>query len=129
MGLFDTRRKQLEALEREVISNPSPQNMVALVEKYIAAGDERRALDVAKRAIERFPDSEACVHSYQNVRKLQLQSSIQDLNKKLRKKPTAENYERLAALYLDELENRNQAFEIAKDGLEQFPEAEGLHYI
>jgi hypothetical protein len=38
MGLFDgTKRRHLNDLEREVLANPTPQNMVSLIERYMAA--------------------------------------------------------------------------------------------
>lgn len=127
--MFGTRRKQIEALEREVISNPTPQNMVALVERLIAAGQEDRALDFARKAVDRFPDSEQCNAVYQNVRRVQLQSQIQDLNRELRRNPTAAHYEQLSNLYLWDLGNLNKAFEIAMEGLTKFPKSDGLHLI
>ena len=129
MGIFDTKRKQLEKLEREVLGNPTPQNMVSLAERYMAAGDEGKALDVARKAVEKFPDSEKCKITYQNVRKVQLQSEIQSLNKALRSNPGKSHYERLADLYHRDLGNRNKAFEIALEGLTKFPNSDGLHSI
>ena len=129
MGIFDTKRKQLENLEREVLGNPTPQNMVALAERYMAAGDEDKALDVARKGVEKFPDSEKCKITYQNVRKVQLQSEIQTLNKALRSTPGKSHYERLADLYYRDLGNRNKAFEIALEGLTKFPNSDGLHSV
>ncbi len=129
MGLFDSKRRQLEDLEREILANPTPQNMVSLVERYMAAGDDRKALDVAKKAVEKFPDSEKVQVTYQNVRKLQLQSEIQEINKALRRNPSKTHYERLADIYHRELGNRNKAFETALEGLAKFPASDGLHML
>ncbi len=129
MGLFETKRRQLDELEREVLSNPTPQNIVALVERYMAVGDERKALDMAKKAVDKFPDSEKCQTTYQNVRRLQLQSEIQELNKALRKGPTKGHYERLADIYYRELVNRTKAFEVTLEALAKFPNSDGLHMI
>ena len=75
MGLFDSsRRRQLDDLEREVLANPTPQNMVSLIERYMAAGQEDKALEMAKKACEKFPNSEKVQVTFQNVRRLQLQS-------------------------------------------------------
>jgi tetratricopeptide (TPR) repeat protein len=130
MGLFDsTKRRHLDDLEREVLANPTPQNMVSLVERYMAAGKEDKALEVSRKAVEKFPDSEKCQTTYQNVRKLQLQAEIQDLNKSLRRAPSKSHYERLADIYHRELGNRNKAFETALEGLAKFPASDGLHMI
>ena len=129
MGFFDSKRKQVLAQEREVLGNPTPQNMVSLVERFMALGDEAKALEVARKAVEKFPDSEKVQTTFQNVRKVQLQSEIQDLNRGIRTAPRKTQYERLADLYYRELGNRNKAFEIALEGLTKFPNSDGLHMV
>src|SRR5262245_21004209 len=129
MGIFDTSRRRLEALEHEVLSNPTPQNMVALAESYARAGDLRHALDVAKRAVEKFPDSEGCARTYQLVRKQQFATELQELRRAIRTSPTQQHYERLATIYLSELGDRNTALEVAMEGLHKFPSSESLHLI
>jgi tetratricopeptide (TPR) repeat protein len=119
----------LDDLEREVLANPTPQNMVALIERYMAAGQGDKALDVARKAVEKFPNSEKVQTGYQNVRRLQLQSEITELNKLLRKSPSRAHYERLADIYHRELGNRTKAFEVALEGLAKFPASDGLHMI
>jgi tetratricopeptide (TPR) repeat protein/predicted regulator of Ras-like GTPase activity (Roadblock/LC7/MglB family) len=129
MGLFDSKRRQLDDLEREVLANPTPQNMVSLVERYMAAGNEEKALEVARKAVEKFPDSEKCQTTYANVRRLQLQAEITELNRVIRKSPSRSHYERLADIYHRELGNRTKAFETALEGLAKFPSSDGLHMI
>ncbi len=129
MALFGGRQKQLDVLEREVLSNPTPQGMVTLVERYVAAGDEERALEIARRAVDRFPDNEKCQAAFENVRKLQLQLEIQELNRSIRANPSKRDYERLADIYHHELGNRTKAFETALEGLVKFPSSDGLHSI
>ena len=129
MGFFDSKRKQVLAQEREVLGNPTPHNMVSLVERFMALGDETKALEFARKAFEKFPDSEKVQTTFQNVRKVQLQSEIQDLNRGIRTAPKKSQYERLADLYYRELGNRNKAFEIALEGLAKFPNSDGLHMV
>ena len=130
MGLFDSsRRRQLDDLEREVLANPTPQNMVSLIERYMAAGQEDKALEMARKACEKFPNSEKVQVTFQNVRRLQLQSEITEINKSLRKGPSRAHYERLADIYHRELQNRTKAFEVALEGLAKFPVSDGLHMI
>ena len=110
MGLFDTKRRQLDGLEREVLGSPTPQNMISLIERYMAAGAEDKAVDVARKAVEKFPNSEKVQNTYQNVRRVQLQSEITEINKSLRRSPSRAHYERLADIYHRELGNRTKAF-------------------
>jgi thioredoxin-like negative regulator of GroEL len=130
LGLFDSsRRRQLDDLEREVLANPTPQNMVSLIERYMAAGQEDKALEMARKACEKFPNSEKVQVTFQNVRRLQLQSEISEINKSLRKGPSRAHYERLADIYHREMGNRTKAFEVALEGLAKFPVSDGLHMI
>jgi tetratricopeptide (TPR) repeat protein len=130
MGLFDTsRRKQLDDLEREVLANPTPQNMVSLIERYMAAGSQDKAADVGRKAVEKFPNSEKVQNTYQNVRRVQLQAEITEINKSLRKNPSRAHYERLADIYHREIGNRTKAFETALEGLTKFANSDGLHLI
>ena len=130
MGLFDgTKRRQLNDLEREVLANPTPQNMVSLIERYMAAGDEAKALEMARKAVEKFPNSEKVQTTFQNVRRLQLQAEITEISKALRRSPGKSLYERLASIYHSELGNRTKAFETALEGLAKFPQSDGLHLI
>src|SRR5258708_26054671 len=130
MGLFDgTKRRHLNDLEREVLANPTPQNMVSLIERYMAAADEAKALEMARKAVEKFPNSEKVQTTYQNVRRLQLQAEITEITKALRRTPGKSLYERLASIYHSELGNRTKAFETALEGLAKFPQSDGLHLI
>lgn len=128
MGLFDTR-KRLQELEQEVQRSPTPVNMVNLIEKYLATGQDDRALDMAKKAVDRFPDSEKCAAAYENIQRMRLQRDIVELNQAIRRTPARTHYERLADIYLQELGNRNKAYELALEGLQKFPQSDGLHLI
>ena len=129
MGIFDTGRRRLESLEREVLSNPTPQNMVSLAENYARLGDWSRAEEVAKKAVEKFPDSEKCALTFQYVRKNRFQSEIQELNRSIRTRPQAQQYERLGQIYLSELADKNRALELAQEGLLKFPSSDVLHVV
>jgi len=130
MGLFDgTKRRHLNDLEREVLANPTPQNMVSLIERYMAAGDEAKALEMARKSVEKFPNSEKVQTTFQNVRRIQLQAEITEISKALRRSPGKSLYERLASIYHSELGNRTKAFETALEGLAKFPQSDGLHLI
>lgn len=128
MGLFDTK-KRLDDLERQVQTSPTPVNMVSLIEKYMAAGDEAKALEWARRAVERFPDSEKCAATFENIQKMRLQREIVELNQALRKNPSKTHYEKLASIYLYDLGNRNKAYELALEGVTKFPQSDGLLLI
>jgi tetratricopeptide (TPR) repeat protein len=130
MGLFDgTKRRQLNDLEREVSANPTPQNMVSLIERYMAAGDEAKALEMARKAIEKFPNSEKAQTTVSERPAPAAPGEITEISKALRRSPGKSLYERLASIYHSELGNRTKAFETALEGLAKFPQSDGLHLI
>lgn len=128
MGFFGASKK-FDGMEREVLSNPTPMNMVSLVERYMAAGEEDKALETAKKAVEKFPNSEKCQSTFQNVRRMQLQVEIQDLNKAIREGGHKKDFERLAEIYHRDLGNRTKAFEIAQEGLAKYQQSDTLQTI
>ena len=129
MGLFDTSQRRIDGLAREVLSNPTPQNMVALAESFARMQKWEQAFEVAKRAVEKFPDSEKCALTYQYVRKTQFQTQIQEINKIIRTRPQQSDYDKLARIYLEDLNDRGKALEVALEGLVKFPSSDSLHWI
>jgi tetratricopeptide (TPR) repeat protein len=131
MGLFDVFRSKgdLERMEREATVNPTAANLTALAERYLAGGDLDRALETAKRALDEFPDSERARNTYQTIRRLQLQNRIRDLQRRVTGVTTAADFEILANLYYRELGDRDKALDIIRQGLERFPQSEGLHFL
>ncbi len=129
MGIFDSTHKRVNALEHEVHANPTPQNMVQLAESYARMQDWQHALEWARRAVEKFPDSEKCALTYQTIRKAEMSNSIAELKRAIRTAPTQQHYEKLAGIYIEELQDRNGALETAMEGLTKFPSSDGLHVI
>lgn len=127
--MVDTKGRQISEIEREVMSHPTPANMVALAERYVAIGDEEKAVETARKAIEKFPGNEKCQGCYQTIRKNQLEPEILKLSRALRDNPARKDYERLADIYHREVGNRTKAFEITLQGIEKFPGSDGLHTI
>lgn len=129
MGAFDKRKKELELMEKEVDANPTAMGYVNVVERYMAINEHRKAMDVARRALERFPASERVQLTLQNVRRVALQEELAALQKELVEKPNAQTYERLARVNLDDLGNKSKAQEVALDGLLRYPNNDGLHLV
>jgi tetratricopeptide (TPR) repeat protein len=128
MGLF-SRKTDLERLEEEAQASPSPANLTALAERYLAAGEVDRALETAKKAFDRFPEADRARITYQSIRKLKMQSQIVGLQKKIAQTPAATDYEVLANIYYRELGNRDKALDMIREGLGRFPKSEGLHFL
>ncbi|MBI3271041.1 MAG: tetratricopeptide repeat protein [Planctomycetes bacterium] len=131
MGLFDSvrRRRELEKLEREAAENPSPLTLSTLAERYIAFGETDKSLEVAKRAVETFPDSERVLTTYRYIVKSHLQSRILDLQRSIDKSPTPAGFARLAEIHYKELVDRDTALEICRRGIALYPDDESLHLI
>lgn len=131
MGLFDSvrRNRELEKLEREAAQNPSPLTLSTLAERYIAFGETEKSLEVAKKAVEAFPDSERVVTTYRYIMRTHLQARIAELQKSIDKNPTPTGFGRLAELHYKDLGDRDTAMEICRRGLAMYPRDEGLHMI
>jgi predicted regulator of Ras-like GTPase activity (Roadblock/LC7/MglB family)/Tfp pilus assembly protein PilF len=130
--MFEKRKKELQA-ERKAVESSStstPQQYVGLVEKFMAVDDAPAAAEVARLAMKRFPDAEQVQQAFQNVRRLELQGQIQQLQKAIAAgRAGAGEYERLAVIYNQELGNKNKAYEAARDGLNRYKKAAGLHLL
>ncbi len=131
MGLFENmrRRREMDKLEDEARTNPGPNSLAALAEKYLAYGEEARALDVAKQASGKYPDSERVQTTFQFIMRTHLQNRIRELNRKLTQKETPADYALLAQLYYKDLGDRDAALETCRRGSIPFPNEENLHLI
>lgn len=130
MALFESKKKKdLQSQEKEAFANPSPKALANLISQYVASQDLDKALDVAKRAVVIYPDSEDLIASYQNAKRVQMGTRIMSLQKGIQSHPERKHYEALASIYYTDLNNHSKAFEIAQEALEKFPDADGLHVI
>lgn len=131
MGFFDVvrRKSDLERLIDETRSAPTAANLAALAERYLATGDVDKALEAAKQAADRFPDSERARITWQSIRKIKMQAQIVALQKRIAQAPAASDYEVLANIYYRELDHPDKASEVIREGLERFPKSEGLHFL
>lgn len=133
MGWFSwlpwNRRRELEKLEAEVRRNMTPAAICTLVDKYQQQGEVNNAIETARRAIDRFPDSPAIRDMHVRVMRLHNQNALNKLHKELETRPTAQTFVRLSELYMKEMNDLNRALELGADGLSRFPDDEDLHLI
>lgn len=130
MGLFDKKRREIDAELKVVEGMPSPAGFVRLVERYAAIDALDAAAEAARDGMRRFPDSEKVQQAYQNVRRIQLQADIQDLHRKIQDgRAGANEFDRLARIYFQELGNKTKAYEVAVEGLGKYKKAAGLHML
>ncbi len=131
MGIFDNlrRKRELDKLEATAKDSPSPMNLCAFAERLMAYEEAQRALEVAKKAMESFPENDRVVSTYRYITKMIHQSRINELQKSIEKSPNPGGYARLAELYFRELGDLDGAMEVARRGLAHFPEDESLHQI
>lgn len=130
MGAFDKQRKEIDAERKVVEGMPSPAGFVRLVERYAAINELDTAAEVARDGMRRYPDSEKVQQAFQNVRRIQLQGDIQDLQQKIQAgRAGANEYDRLSRIYFQDLGNKTKAYEIAFEGLERYKKAAGLNML
>lgn len=131
MGLFDAvrRKSDLDRLEQEARSNPTPASLTTLAERYLAGGELDRAMETAKLAADRFPESDRARITYSSIRKLKMQAQIHGLQKRIAQSPLPTDIEVLANIYYRELGDRDKALDVIREGLERYPKSEGLHFL
>ena len=132
MGWFSwlwNKRRDLEKLEAEVRRNTTPASLAGLADKYMQAGESNNAVETARRAIERFPESPRVRDMHANIMRLHNQQLLNKLQKELETRPQASTYARLADIYYREMHDLNRSLELAREGLAKFPNFEDLHLI
>lgn len=127
MGLF--RKSEIERIEEEARANPSPATYTTLAERLLAGGDLERALDVARRGADRFPDSDRSRATYQFIRRQRMQVQIGELQRRIAQNPGPSDFEVLANIHYRELKAHDKALDLIRQGLEKFPQSEGLHFL
>ncbi|NUM35699.1 MAG: tetratricopeptide repeat protein [Candidatus Brocadiae bacterium] len=122
MGLFDTLRykKDLERLEKSAREEPSTENFLSLIKKYISLGDQDNALRVAKQAVDQFADADDVFEIYCKLRRQQAQEEIETLKKNLKQRPTPSAFAQLAEIYKD-LREDETAMKYCRQSIETFP--------
>jgi cytochrome c-type biogenesis protein CcmH/NrfG len=123
------KRRELEKMEADVRRNPTPGTISALCDMYLQKGEGNNAVETARRAIQRFPDSPKIREMHAKILRLHNQNALNKLQKELENRPQATTYSRLAEIHFAELNDANRALELATDGLEKFPQSEELHMI
>jgi tetratricopeptide (TPR) repeat protein len=127
MAIFG--RKGREAVEDELERHPTPQGYVAAIERCVAQGALDRARALARRARERFPNSERVRLAHQNLVRLERQTEIRALQQRLAAGGAQSDFERLASVYLNDLDSKARAMELAVRGMEQHPRSDALALI
>ncbi len=131
MGIFDNlrRRREIDKLEVAAKENPSPVNLCQWAERLMAYEDTQKGLEVAKRALESYPDNERVVSTYRLIMKNHHQARINELQRNIEKSPNPGGFARLAELNFRDLGDLDGAMEVARRGISLFPEDESLHQI
>ncbi|OHB74054.1 MAG: hypothetical protein A2Z34_05530 [Planctomycetes bacterium RBG_16_59_8] len=130
MALFgSSKKKGLLDLERDALAAPEPGKFTRLIEMAIAADNRAKAMEVARKALELFPEADSIRSAFQNLKRFELQPRIIELQNAISHTPSGRHYEMLAGLYHTDLGDDDKAYEVALEGLQQYPESDGLNLV
>jgi len=109
----------IRRLEKDAESNPSPDSLTVLAQKYLEMGEMDRAVEVAEKGIGLFRDASRLRDIVAFVRKKRSQEEIKRLRDELKVRPGPAAYAQLARLYRD-LKDVDLALELLAECVERF---------
>jgi predicted regulator of Ras-like GTPase activity (Roadblock/LC7/MglB family) len=122
------RWRDLSRLRSRARRSPSPSAWGELAERLIAHGQVDAAERAAAEGLRSFPHSERLAQVRLFAKRGRLAGEIRRLREDVARRPTPVAFTRLAALYRD-LEQSDEALDVAREGAERFPLSEGPHLV
>ena len=127
MGFLDVFKTPPEKkLEAEAESNPSPETIAALSQKYIELGQLDKAIQTADNGLKTFRNSQKLRDIVAFVRKKQSQDTVKHLRDEIRVKPSPNAYAQLAGIYRD-LGDIDQALDLLAECTERFTDDQSAY--
>jgi len=120
------RRKSVEKLRSAWAANRTPAVAEDLARALLDRGDVDEALRLLKEAYRLFPRAERIRSYYHHTLRRKSSQEIRSLRRAIATNGRAEIYARLAELYRY-LGHFEEAIEVAREGIEKYPEFSGNH--
>lgn len=122
------RWRELVRLRSRARRSPSPSAWGDLAERLVACGRVDAALQAADEGLRAFPHSERLAQVRLFAKRSRLAGELRRLRDDVARRPTPAAYGQLAALYRD-LEQSDEALEVAREGADRFPLSEACHLL
>ncbi|MCA8924907.1 MAG: tetratricopeptide repeat protein [Planctomycetes bacterium] len=130
MGLWSNFKANRELAEarRDVARARSPYSIAQFIDKCIELGRLDQAFEDAERGIQEFPESESLQEAYKRMIRAKCADDLKAYRDEIRTSPGPKAYYRLACLY-KEMRDLDQAVELARKGMEDYPNYEGNYIV
>ncbi len=106
----------------------SPYSISLYIDKCIEIGRHDLALEEAKRGRAEFPESECLTEAFKRLIRAKCADDLKAHRDEIRKTPGPKAYYKLACLY-KEMRDLDQAVELARQGVETYPNYEGNYIV
>lgn len=120
--------RELDAARREVARARTPYAIAQLIDKCLELDRVDIALEEAERGLEEFPGSEALTEAYKRMIRHKCAEDLKNLRMEVKTSPGPGAYYKLACLY-KEMRDLDQAIELARKGVELYPNFEGNYIV
>lgn len=120
--------RELNDARRDVARARSPYAIAQFIDRCIELNRLGLALEEAEKGIQEFPESESLAEAYKRMIRAKCSDDLKAYRDEIRKSPGPKAYYRLACLY-KEMRDLDQALEMARKGVELYPNFEGNYIV
>jgi tetratricopeptide (TPR) repeat protein len=120
--------RQIEAARAEMNRARSPYSVAQFVERCIELKALEVSLEEAEKGLKEFPSSEKLLDAYKHLIRVKCDDDLKVYRHEVKTQPSPKAYYRLACLY-KEMRDYDQAIELARKGVDLYPEFEGNYIV
>jgi tetratricopeptide (TPR) repeat protein len=130
MGLWSDFKvgRQVDAARADMNRARSPFSVAQFVERCIELKALEVALEEAEKGLKEFPNSEKLLDAYKHLIRVKCDDDLKVYRHEVKTQPSPKAYYRLACLY-KEMRDYDQAIELARKGVDLYPEFEGNYIV
>ena len=130
MGWFSDFKltRAVESARNDMNRARSPFEVSRFVEKCIELKALDPALEEAEKGLKEFAGSEALLEAYKHLIRVKCDDDLKAYRNEVKTQPSPKAYYRLACLY-KEMRDHDQAIELARKGVELYPDYEGNYIV
>jgi tetratricopeptide (TPR) repeat protein len=130
MGWFGdfNKRREIEKARTDMNRARSPFSVAQFVERCLDVKAMEEALEEAEKGLREFPNSEKLLDAYKHLIRVKCDDDLKVYRHDVKTQPSPKAYYRLACLY-KEMRDYDQAIELARKGVDLYPEFEGNYIV
>jgi tetratricopeptide (TPR) repeat protein len=130
MGWFGDFKagRAVESARSDMMRARSPYAVAQFVERCLDLKALDPALDEAEKGLKEFPQSESLLEAYKHLIRVKCDDDLKVYRHEVKTQPSPKAYYRLACLY-KEMRDYDQAIDLARRGVDLYPEFEGNYIV